>query len=319
MVEVSGFERDRDIKQLFAQLHHEVHKVVIGNDKVIEEILLALFCGGHVLLESVPGTGKTLMSRTISETLDCEFTRVQGTPDLSSSDITGTLFYDETTGMNILKKGPIFTNILLMDEINRAPPKTQAALLEAMAEKRVTLGGVTHNLPKPFIVLATQNPIDQDGTFPLPEAQMDRFLFKSMVDYPSPEEEVMIAKSKMTDEVPEVIFSPAEILIIQKEIKETVEISDSVLEYAVNIVQATRSRREIQEGEGPRASISFMNTAKALAFFEGRDYVSASDIRRLSVPILRHRLRLYPEYDSMRVSTDDIIRKIVDNIDAPIE
>jgi MoxR-like ATPase len=319
MVEIKGMERDRDIKQLFAQLDHEVHKVVVGNDKVIEEVLLALFCGGHVLLESVPGTGKTLMARTIAQTLDCQFARVQGTTDLNARDIIGGVFYDERSGKQMVTKGPIFTNILLMDEINRAPPRTQAALLEAMEEKRVTLGGATSPLPQPFIVLATQNPIEQEGTYPLPEAQMDRFLFKSVIEYPRMDEEMMITKSKMSNEQPEIIFNPAEILIIQQEMKETVEISNAISEYFVKIVQATRARREIQTGAGPRASIAFMLTAKARAFLEGRSYVTVADIKRLAFPILRHRLILYDEYSSMRVTTDQIIQKIMDSIDAPME
>ncbi|MBN2015128.1 MAG: MoxR family ATPase [Candidatus Altiarchaeota archaeon] len=319
MVEIKGLERDRDIKQLFAQLNHEVHKVVVGNDKVIEEMLIALFCGGHILLESVPGTGKTLISRTISRTLDCEFKRVQGTPDLQAKDILGGIYLDEQTGNQTLQKGPIFTNILLMDEINRSPPKTQAALLEAMEEKVVSLGGITHKLPKPFIVLATQNPIEQEGVFSLPEAQLDRFLFKSVIEYPSQEEEIMITKSKLSYEEPAVIFNPPEILIIQREIEETVEVSDSVLEYSVKIVQATRNRREIHSGAGPRASIAFMLAAKTLAFLEGRDYVTANDVRRLAHPILRHRILLYSEYSSMRVTPDDIITKILDSIESPME
>lgn len=319
MVEIKSIERDRDIKQLFNQLRTEVHKTVIGNDRVIEEILIALFVGGHVLLESVPGTGKTLMSRTISKTLDCQFARIQGTPDLTATDIIGGVFYDEQSGQQTIKKGPVFTNILLMDEINRAPPRTQAALLEAMEEKRVSLGGSTFPLPKPFLVLATQNPIEQEGTYPLPEAQMDRFLFKSIINYPTPEEEVMIAKSKLTAKDPEVIFNPPEILIIQQQIKDTVEISDAVLEYAVRLVQATRDRREIQAGAGPRATIAFMTAAKTLAFLDGRNYVTSTDIRRLAAPILRHRIKLYSEYSSMRVTPDDVIKKIVEGVEAPME
>jgi MoxR-like ATPase len=319
MAESKGIERDRDIKQLFARLHDEIHKVVVGNDKVVEEILLALFCGGHILLESVPGTGKTLMSKTISQTLDCKYMRVQGTPDLRVKDIIGGVSYGEDTGQYKMDKGPIFTNVLLMDEINRSPPRTQAALLEAMEEKIVSIGGTTYTLPKPFIVLATQNPIETEGTFPLPEAQMDRFLFKSVIEYPSPEQEMMIAKSKLSKPSVEIIFNPAEILIIQKEIEETVQMSDSILEYAVKIVQSTRNRREIRSGAGPRASIAFMATSKAMAFLEGRDYVTVVDIKRLAHPILRHRILLYPEYSSMRVTPDDIITKILESIGAPMD
>ncbi len=319
MADIIGAERDRDLKQSFAQLYDEVHKIVIGNDKVIEEILIALFCGGHILLESVPGTGKTIMSKTISRTMDCKYSRVQGTPDLGVKDILGGSFHDENTGQYNLNKGPIFTNILLMDEVNRSPPKTQASLLEAMEEQVVSVGGVTYPLPKPFIVLATQNPIEQEGVFPLPEAQLDRFLFKAVIEYPSPEQEMMIAKSKLVDQTPEIIFNPAEILIIQKEIKDTVKIPDSILEYAVKIVQATRTRKEIRVGAGPRASIALMQTSKAKAFFEGRDYVTAVDIKRLVHPILRHRILLYPEYSSMRVTPDDIITKILDIIESPME
>jgi MoxR-like ATPase len=315
----TGVERDRDIKQLFVQLHDEVHKVVVGNDSVIDEILIALFCGGHVLLESVPGTGKTLMSKTISQTLNCEFARIQGTPDLDVKDILGGVFYDKNTGQSTVKKGPIFTNVLFMDEINRIPPKTQAALLEAMEEKVVSFGGKNYTLPKPFVVLATQNPIEQEGVFPLPEAQVDRFLFKSVIEYSSPEQEMMIAKSKLSSRKPEAIFNPAEILIIQEEIKSTVQISDSILEYVVEIVQATRDRREISTGAGPRASIAFMMTSKALAFLDGRDYVTVVDIKKLACPILRHRILPYSEYSSMGAKTDDIIKKILKNIEAPME
>ncbi len=318
MAENKGMRGDRDIKQLFAQLHDEVHKVVVGNDEVIDEILIALFCGGHVLLESVPGTGKTLMSKTISQTLNCEYTRIQGTPDLGVKGIIGGVFYDETTGQSTVKKGPIFTNILLMDEINRIPPKTQAALLQAMEEQAVSFGGKNYALPKPFIILATQNPIELEGVFPLPEAQIDRFLFKSIIGYPSLEQEMMISKSKLSVQIPEVIFNPAEILIIQKEITKTVQMPDTILEYVVKIVQATRDRRETSTGAGPRASIAFMMASKALAFLEGRDHVTAMDITRLAYPILRHRILLYPEYSSMKVTPDDIIKKILKTIEAPM-
>lgn len=311
--------RDKNIKQQFAQLYDEIHKIIVGYDEVIEDVLVALFSEGHVLLESVPGMGKTMMTKTISSTLECEFKRIQCTPDVTATDILGDALYDEKTGQYKLIKGPIFTNILLVDEINRAQPKTQSALLEAMEEKRVTLGGTTYPLPRPFIVLATQNPLEQKGVFPLPEAQKDRFLFKTTLPYLSDEEEILIMKSKLREEKLSKVFNPAEILIIQKEIKETVFVSDSILEYAVKIVEETRNRKEVAAGASPRASIAFMTTAKTKAFLEGRDYVTPSDIRKLAFPILRHRIILYPEYKEMRITEDDIISKILQKIEAPID
>jgi MoxR-like ATPase len=311
--------RDKDIKQQFAQLYDEIHKVIVGYDEVIEDVLIALFSNGHVLLESVPGMGKTMMTKTIADTLEFDFKRIQCTPDVTATDILGGMHYDKATGKYKLIKGPVFTNILLVDEINRAQPKTQSALLEAMEEKKVTLGGKTYPLPKPFIVLATQNPLEQKGTFPLPEAQKDRFLFKATLPYLSDEEEILIMKSKLKEEKVNKVFNPAEILIIQKEIKDTVFISDSVMEYAVRIIQETRNRKELIAGASPRASIAFMMTAKTKAFLEGRDYVTPSDIRKLAFPILRHRIILYPEYKEMRVTEDDIIAKVLQKIEAPID
>lgn len=317
MAEVGVVGRDRDIKALFAQLYDEIHKRIIGADEVIEHVLIALFSNGHVLLESVPGMGKTLLSKTIASTLECDFMRVQGTPDLKVSDVLGKVTYDEETGETKVIKGPIFTNILLLDELNRSPPKTQSALLEAMEERKVTLGNRTYELPKPFIVLATQNPLEQEGVFPLPEAQKDRFLFKSIIDYPSVEEEAMIAKSKLHDEKINSVFNPAEILIIQKEIKESITVSASILEYMVKIVQATRTRREIRAGAGPRATIAFMTASKTMAFLDGRSEVNVMDVRKLALPVLRHRIILNQEYIDMGTTPDYVINKIVESIKAP--
>ncbi|OYT53911.1 MAG: magnesium chelatase [Candidatus Altiarchaeales archaeon ex4484_2] len=319
MTEISRIERDKDVKQQFASIYNEVHKVIIGNEEIVENILIALFSSGHVLLESVPGMGKTALTNTIAGTLDCVFKRVQCTPDLAASDIVGMSKYNEVTKQWDLVKGPVFTNILLVDEINRAPPKTQAALLEAMAEEEVTLGGTTHELPKPFIVIATQNPIEQSGTYPLPEAQLDRFMFKSVVKYLSPEEEIMIMKSKLKTEKIEEIFNPAEIRIIQKDIFENVFVSDSILEYAVNIINETRSRREIMAGGSPRASIAFMKGVKARAFIEGRDYGIVEDVKKLAFPILRHRILLYPHFSDMGMTPDDVISKILQKVEAPMD
>ncbi len=318
MAKIPGVERDKDIKQQFAQLYNEVHKVIVGNEEVIEDIIIALFAGGHILLESVPGMGKTVLTNTISNVLECEFKRLQGTPDLTAKDITGEMRYDENTKHYALRKGAIFTNILLMDEINRAPPKTQSALLEAMEEKQVTIGGRTYPLPAPFIVIATQNPLEQEGVYPLPEAQQDRFMFKTVLKYLSTEEEVMIMKSKMSSHELGSVFNPSEIQIIQQEIESTVFISDSILDYVVRIIDETRHRRELATGASPRASIAFMRSTKAKAFIEGRDHVKPHDIRRMAFPVLRHRVILYPEYSDTGTTTDDVIAKILQKVQAPM-
>ena len=308
---------DKDVQKLFTAIFEEVHKVIIGHDEVIENILIALFSDGHVLLEGVPGMGKTVLTKTISATLDCKFRRIQCTPDLTPSDIIGKLYFDERKKKYEFAKGPIFTNILLVDEINRAPPKTQSALLEAMAERQVTVGGVTYKLEDPFIVIATQNPIEQEGTYPLPEAQLDRFLFKIVLEYPSIEEEMRIMKSTFKKEKINKIFNPAEIRIIKKEIENSVTIPDIVLEYVAKIVDETRRRREVINGASPRASIAFVRAIKVKAFIEGRDSANFEDVRKLAYPILRHRLILYPHFSEMGMTPDYVISKILQKIEVP--
>lgn len=318
-IKTAHIGEDKDVYQQFARLYDEIHKRIIGNEEVIECILIALLCDGHVLLESVPGMGKTMLAKTIAETLNCDFKRIQGTPDLTPMDITGKLVYDKEKNRYILKKGPVFTNILLMDEINRVRPLTQSALLEAMEEKKVTIGGITYEMPKPFIVLATENPLEQMGIFPLPEAQKDRFMFKVIMMYLSKEEEASVVKSKLSDVKINKIFNPAEILILRKEIKEAVTIRDSLVDYAIRIVNETRNRRELSIGASPRASIIFMEAAKAKVFLEGRDSATVADIKKLAYSILRHRIILNPEYVEMRVTPDDVINRILNKIEAPIE
>ena len=312
-------EREKDVYQQFRQLTDEVHKVIVGNDEVIQQIVIALFTGNHILLESVPGMGKTVLANSISQAMDMQFKRVQCTPDLTATDLVGKRIYDEDKKEYVLEKGVVFTNLLLVDEINRAHPKTQSALLESMAEKSVTMLGTTYHLPQPFTVIATQNPIEQAGTYPLPEAQSDRFMFKSVLKYLPMEDEILILKTKQSKYKLKKIFNPPEVLIIREEIKESVSISDSILEYMLKLVEGTRVRREVQAGGSPRASIAFMDATKAKAFFEGRDYVTVKDVKELAFPILRHRVILNPDSRDMGVATDDVISKVLDHVEEPVE
>jgi len=311
--------RDKDVFQQFRQLHDEVHKIIIGEDEVIQAILIAMFTGNHVLLESVPGMGKTVLSKTISQTMDMDFKRVQCTPDLSVRELMGFVQVDADSGEKKIVKGTVFTNILLVDEINRAKPVTQSAMLEVMEEQQVTLGGTSFKLPQPFLVLATQNPVEQEGTFPLPEAQKDRFLFKVVMKYPTLEEEMMILKSKGKREIVNKIFNPPEVMIIREEIKNNVTISDNIMEYALRIVEGTRMRREVDTGGSPRASVAFMQAGKAKAFMQGRDYVTVDDIKELAFPILRHRIILNPDSHDMGVTADDVISKVIERVEAPVD
>jgi len=312
-------ERDKDVFQQFRQLGDEIHKKVVGNDEVIENILIAIFAGGHILLESVPGMGKTVLIKTVSETMEMEFKRIQCTPDLKATDIMGSLSYNEDTGEHKLHKGPVFTNLLLIDEINRAQPKTQSALLQAMEEMEISLGGSTYVLPQPFTVLATENPVDQEGTFPLPEAQKDRFMFMSVMEYLTLEEEMLIIKKKTKGEKISKIFNPPEILIIREEIKNNITMSDSVLEYAVRIIEGTRTRREVQTGASPRATVAFCKAGKARAFFRGRDFVNAEDIKTLAFPMLRHRIILNPDSKDFGITPDDVIAKVLERVEPPVD
>jgi MoxR-like ATPase len=317
-------------------LRHEIGKIIVGQDEVIEQMMMAVFCRGHALLVGVPGLAKTLLISTISRTLSLGFSRIQFTPDLMPSDITGTevIEEDKTTGARELRfvKGPVFANVILADEINRTPPKTQAALLEAMQEHHVTIGGVQHPLPKPFFVLATQNPIEQEGTYPLPEAQLDRFMFQILIKYPALEEEVEIVRRSATKAGVQIdaVLNHTQIETVQDLVAQA-PVSDHVIRYALRIVRATRIRDEMDAGftrpkmvgeyvswgAGPRASEYLVLAAKAKAILEGATHVTPDHIRAIAKPVLRHRILTNFKAEADQVSTDDIIDGLL--ADVPLE
>ena len=312
----------------YAALKRELAKVIVGQEDVIAQTLIAVFSRGHALLVGVPGLAKTLLIRTLSEVLDLGFRRIQFTPHLMPADVTGTEVLDEdkATGQHSFRfvKGPVFTNMLLADEINRTPPKTQAALLEAMQEHRVTVGGESRPLPEPFFVLATQNPIEQEGTYPLPEAQLDRFLFNITVDYPKREDEIGIyrAETGASDVKLEKILNAEEILKLQ-EVVRRVPVADHVLEYAADLVRATRPKEPaapefIKEmvawGAGPRAGLSLILAAKARAILEGRPYVITKDVKAMALPVMRHRISTTFNAESAGVSPDSIIERLLETV-----
>lgn len=315
--------------------HHDVmveelHKVIIGQDAVIEQILAAIFTGGHCLLVGVPGLAKTLLVSTIARILDCEFKRIQFTPDLMPSDITGTnVLEEEDSGRRSFRfvQGPVFTNILLADEINRTPPKTQAALLQSMQEQEVTVGQTTYDLPDPFFVIATQNPIEQEGTYPLPEAQLDRFMFNIKVEYPNLEEEEKILASTSLSEKPEIrkVLSAKSIIYLQRQIN-MIEVGPMTINYVTRLVRATRPsdgsapafvKQMVDWGAGPRAGQYLIAGGKAIAAMSGRASVSLNDIRRVAVPVLRHRISTNFQAQAEGMVTEDIIARLLEEIPEP--
>jgi MoxR-like ATPase len=323
-----------DILREFAQhqqtMRVELAKVIVGQDDVIEQLLAAIFTRGHCLLEGVPGLAKTLMVSTLSSILDVSFKRIQFTPDLMPSDITGTQVLEEDeNGRRSFRfvEGPIFTNVLLADEINRTPPKTQAALLEAMQERQVTVGRETFSLPDPFFTIATQNPIEQEGTYPLPEAQLDRFMFNIKVGYPSADEEerILTATTRGESETPNKVMSGRAILNVQK-LVQSVAVSPFVIRYAARLVRATRPadpsapdyiKQLIDWGAGPRAGQNLIAAGKALAAMDGRFAVDPADVRKIAIPVLRHRIAANFQAQAEGMSTDDIINRLVKDIPVP--
>ena len=305
----------------------EMNKVVIGQDKMLTGMLLGLFSSGHVLLEGVPGLAKTLAIKSIAKILDLNYKRIQFTPDLLPADLIGTMIYRQETGEFLARKGPIFSNIILADEINRAPAKVQSALLEAMEENQVTIGEETYDLPSPFFVLATQNPIDQEGTYRLPEAQMDRFMLKLKVDFPSIEDEIKIVKSSENIKNKELklqkIISSQDLNKIKKLI-EMVKIDDRIVDYIVKINSLSRTKENnyefrhfIEYGASLRASIGMFKGAKAKALFDGRGYVIPEDVKYIANAVLRHRILLSYEGESEGFTSDDIIKIILSNVKVP--
>lgn len=311
------------MKDIYSSILREMRCVIAGQDEVIEQMLISVFTRNHALLEGFPGLGKTLMVSTLAQIMDLKFKRIQCTPDLMPSDITGTYVVEEQEGRKIFKfeKGPVFTNILLADEINRATPKTQSALLEAMQEKQVSVGTSTYPLDVPFIVLATQNPIEMEGTYPLPEAQVDRFLLKIMVDYPKIEDESRILDLYTTDYSPKIskVLDKEKLLAIQ-ELTRKVPIADDIKKYALSIVIKTRpnssniAKKYLDYGASPRATIGLVLAAKARALISGRNYVSREDIKDMAYPVLRHRLILNFESERKGVTTDDVITEILNEV-----
>ncbi len=281
-----------------AQIVNQVKKVIVGKDAVLERVMLAVLANSHILFEDYPGLAKTLLARSFSMSMGCEFSRIQFTPDLLPADITGTYVYSMKTGEFELRKGPVFTNVLLADEINRAPPKTQAALLEAMQERQATMDGKTHLLRDPFIVMATQNPIEYEGVYPLPEAQLDRFLVKLSIGYPNRAEEVEIMKRRMLRAREDVVLDPVvnaeRIQSLQRTVEE-IHVDDDVLGYVADIVQATRSQRLVEIGASPRGSLAIFKLARARAVYHSRDYVIPDDVKEVVGPALVHRMIMKTE------------------------
>ena len=320
-------EKVQQKSSVIAELRSEISKNIVGQRYMIDRLLIGLFSNGHVLLEGVPGLAKTLAVTTLAQSIQASFNRIQFTPDLLPADLIGTLIYNPKEGTFSTKKGPIFTNIILADEINRAPAKVQSALLEAMQEHQVTIGGETFELDDPFLVLATQNPIEQEGTYPLPEAQVDRFMLKLKITYPNKKEEKEI-QSRMAHTTNKTsvcpIISPADILDIRKLVDE-IFMDEKIKDYIINIIFATREpeahgvniKDYIQFGASPRATLALTIASKAHAFLEGRGYVTPQDVKSIGLDVLRHRVIISYEAEAEEMTSDDVIQKIFDEIEVP--
>jgi len=313
-----------DAAALLGRVRDEVAKSIIGQTRVVDGVLTALLAGGHVLLEGVPGTGKTLLVQTLARALGARFGRISFTPDLMPSDITGTNIFDRDSGAFKLVEGPIFCDLLLADEINRTPPKTQAALLEAMQEGRATLDGESHVLSKMFTVLATQNPIEFEGTYPLPEAQRDRFLLKVRIGYPEPEDEAEILRRAHAGRPAEDLESSGiervmdvEELLRARAAMVSVRVDDTLLHYVRDVVRATRTHDAVRLGGGPRASLALLRAGKARALLAGRDYVNPDDIQALAPDVLDHRLLYRPEAEIEGITVDDVLRDVLRTVEVP--
>lgn len=319
------FEQRVDLSELskaMIDLQSEIQKVIVGQDEMVKLIMAALLADGHVLIEGVPGVAKTLTARLVAKSLEVGFSRIQFTPDLMPSDVLGTSIFNPGKSSFEFKRGPVFSNIVLIDEINRAPAKTQSALFEVMEERQVTMDGVTHTMEKPFMVIATQNPIEQEGTYRLPEAQLDRFLFKIIVPYPSETEEVAILQRfhQLGDEnvmdIVQPVVSENQITVLRSVIKKVV-VEEKLLQFIAKLTIATRNDKAIYLGASPRASLAILNASKAFAALSGRDFVIPDDIIIVSKPVLRHRIILTPEKEMEGAKEDEVIEKIVHGLEVP--
>ncbi len=324
-MEENLFQNRTDLSQLneaVIKMKHEISKVIVGQEEMVQLIIAALLSDGHVLIEGVPGVAKTLTARLVAKCIDLHFSRVQFTPDLMPSDVLGTSVFNPKDGVFQFKRGPIFGNIILVDEINRAPAKTQAALFEVMEEKQVTVDGLSHQMQRPFMVMATQNPVEQEGTYRLPEAQLDRFLFKILVPYPTTEQEVAIL-NRFHQSTGEEVAAKLERILTDNQISELrklvrqVIIEEKLLQFIAQIVTATRSNKAIYLGASPRASLAIMISSKALAAMQGRDFVTPEDIIAMATPVLRHRIILTPEKEMEGGTEDAVIKEIIHSLEIP--
>ena len=308
-----------DVKGIATEIVENVEKVIIGKRAEVELALIALICKGHALIEDVPGVGKTMLAKSIARSLGCVFKRIQFTPDLLPSDITGVSIYNQKTGDFEFREGPIIAQVVLADEINRATPKTQSALLEVMEERQITVDGVTHVVPEPFLVMATQNPIEYEGTFPLPEAQLDRFILRITLGYPSTEEELSIIEQQQIahpiDELEQVVDVP-QVLELQKAARE-VYVDTLIRQYIVNLAHATRSHETTYLGASPRGSLGLFRAAQALALIDGRDYVLPDDAKRLAEPVLAHRIIVSPAARMRDASGRSVVQELLERVPVP--
>lgn len=310
------------LQEAVTQVKSELGKVIIGQQNMIELLIISILSNGHSLIEGVPGVAKTVTAKLLAKTMNVDFSRIQFTPDLMPSDILGTSIFNVKTSEFEFKKGPLFSNIILIDEINRAPAKTQAALFEAMAERQITIDGTEYNMEPPFLVFATQNPIEQEGTYRLPEAQLDRFLFKIKVQYPTLEEEVEILERKHEQKNSQVeqlitsVLSAKQIAEYQNTIKEII-VEKNLIKYIASIVDNTRTNANLYLGASPRASIAIMDASKALAAINGRDFITPDDIKKVATPILAHRIILTPEREMEGLTAEHVVKQIIESIEIP--
>ena len=310
------------LKEQVSKIKEEIGKVIVGQETMIDLLITAILADGHVLIEGVPGVAKTLTAKLLSKIISADFSRIQFTPDLMPSDVVGTSIFNLKTSEFEFRPGPVFSNIILIDEINRAPAKTQAALFEVMEERQVTVDGETHKMKNPYLVLATQNPIEHEGTYRLPEAQLDRFIFKVMATYPTLEEEVDILQRhhhrRGTQAVAEVIpVLSAQQIIHFRQFAQQVHVEDNLMKYIAQIIQETRNNPMLFLGASPRASIAILVSAKAYAMIHGRDFVSPEDIKFVALPVLRHRIILSPEKEMEGISADEVVKQIIDKVEVP--